>query len=133
MKTDISEKWIDIVIQSLCVYNSKLHRILRFRLSSRLGGLPWWLSSEESTCNAGDTARDLGLVPGSEKFPREENGNPLEYSCLENSMGRVWWATVSGVAKSRTRLSMHMLRTHTLKAINSYFSVCHVVKNIFLR
>ena len=33
----------------------------------------------------------------------EGNGNPLQYSCLENSMGRdVWWATVRGVAKSRT-------------------------------
>ena len=36
----------------------------------------------------------------------EENGNPLQYSCLENSMGRgAWWATVHGVAKSWTRLN----------------------------
>ena len=36
----------------------------------------------------------------------EENGNPLQYSCLDNSMdGGAWWATVHGVAKSRTRLS----------------------------
>ena len=41
--------------------------------------------------------------------PRGEgNGNPLQYSCLENPMDRgAWWATVLGVAKSRTRLSMH--------------------------
>ena len=39
------------------------------------------------------------------KRPREGNGNPLQYSCLENPMdGRAWWAAVHGVAKSRTRL-----------------------------
>ena len=39
-------------------------------------------------------------------FTREGNGNPLQYSCLENPMdGGAWWATVHGVAKSRTRLS----------------------------
>ena len=37
------------------------------------------------------------------RFPGEENGNPLQYSCLENSLGGgAWWATVCGVAKSRT-------------------------------
>ena len=55
--------------------------------------------------NAGD-ARDLGSIPGSGRSPGEGNGNPLQYSCLENSMDRgVWWATVQGVAKSQTRLS----------------------------
>ena len=39
-------------------------------------------------------------------FPGEENGNPLQYFCLENLMDReAWWATVRGVAKSQTRLS----------------------------
>ena len=43
----------------------------------------------------------------------EGNGNPLQYSCLENSMGRgAWWATVHGVAKSRTRLSDFTLTFH---------------------
>ena len=37
--------------------------------------------------NAGDTG-DVGLIPGSGRFPREENSNPLQYSCLENSMDR---------------------------------------------
>ena len=55
-----------------------------------------------STCNAGD----LGSIPGSGRSPGEGNGNPLQYSCLENPMdGGAWWATVHGVAKSRTRLS----------------------------
>ena len=44
--------------------------------------------------------------PGSGRSPGEGNGNPLQYSCLENPMdGGAWWATVHGVTKSRTRLS----------------------------
>ena len=51
-------------------------------------------------------AEDLGSIPGSGRSPGEGNGNPLQYSCLENPMdGGAWWATVHGVAKSRTRLS----------------------------
>ena len=49
---------------------------------------------------------DLGSIPGSGRPPGEGNGNPLQYSCLENPMdGGAWQATVHGVAKSRTRLS----------------------------
>ena len=55
-----------------------------------------------SASNAGD----LGLIPGSGRSSGEGNGNPLQYSCLENPMdGGAWWATVHGVTKSRTRLS----------------------------
>ena len=51
-------------------------------------------------------AGDLGSIPGSGRSPGEGNGNLLKYSCLENSMdGRALWATVHGVAKSRTQLS----------------------------
>ena len=58
--------------------------------------------------NAGD-ARDVGSIPGSESSPGVGNGNPLQYSCLENPMdGGAWWATVHGVTKSWTRLSPHM-------------------------
>ena len=43
---------------------------------------------------------------GWEDSPGEGNGNPLQYSCLENPMdGEAWWATVHGVTESRTRLS----------------------------
>ena len=59
------------------------------------------------TANAGD-ARDTSSIPGSGKSHEVGNGNLLQYSCLENSMDRrAWWATVHGVPKSRTRLSMH--------------------------
>ena len=57
--------------------------------------------------NAGD-ARDVGLIPRLGRSPGEANGNPLQYSCLKNSMDRgAWRATVHAVAKSMTRLSPH--------------------------
>ena len=50
--------------------------------------------------------RDVGLIPGLERSPGEENGNPFQYSCLENPMDRgPWQATVQGVTKSWTLLS----------------------------
>ena len=62
--------------------------------------------------SAGD-ARDVGLVPGSGRSPGVGNGNPLQYSCLENIMYRgVWQAIVHGVAKSCAQLSTHT-HTHT--------------------
>ena len=52
------------------------------------------------------SAGDLGSIPGLGISPGEGNGNPLQYSCLENSMdGVAWWATIHGVAKSQTQLS----------------------------
>ena len=52
--------------------------------------------------NAGN-ARDVGSIPGLGRSPGEGNGNPLQYSCLENPMDRgAWWATVHGVAKNQT-------------------------------
>ena len=57
--------------------------------------------------NAGDL-RDEGSIPGSGRSPGGEYGNPLQYSCLGNSMDRGdWWAMVHSVAKSLKRLSMH--------------------------
>ena len=52
---------------------------------------------EEFACNAGVTGY-TGSIPGSGTFPGEGNGNPLQYSCLENSIDRgAWWATVQTV------------------------------------
>ena len=57
---------------------------------------------KESACNG----VDLGLIPGLGRSPREGNGNPVQYSCLENSMDRgAWKAIVHGVAKSQTELN----------------------------
>ena len=65
-------------------------------------GLPGGSDDKDSGCNA----RNPGLIPGSGRFPREVNGNPFQYSCLENPMDRGGWqATVHGVTKSQTQLS----------------------------
>ena len=57
---------------------------------------------KNSPANAGE-ARDAGSIPRSGRSPGGGNGNPLQYSCLENPMdGGVWQATVHWVAKSRT-------------------------------
>ena len=73
-------------------------------------GLPWWLSSKESTCNSGDIKR-LEFDPLVGKISWRRANSALQYSWLENPPDReAWWATVHGVAKSGTRLkqlSMH--------------------------
>ena len=69
-------------------------------------GFPVGASSKELPANAG-VVRDLGSIPGSGRSRGEGNGNPLQSPCLENPMDRgAWWATVHGVAKSRTRLKV---------------------------
>ena len=63
-------------------------------------GFPGCASGQESACSVGDP----GLIPGWGRSPGEGNGNPLQYSCLENSMEISmkipWWAIVHGVAES---------------------------------
>ena len=64
-------------------------------------GFPGGSQGKVSACNAGD----LGSIPGSGRSLGEGNGNPLQYSWLENPMdGGAWWATVHRVKKSQTRL-----------------------------
>ena len=65
-------------------------------------GLPGGSVVKNLPANAGD-ARDAGLIPESGRSPEGGNGNPLQYSCLENPMGRgAWWGTVHGVTESAT-------------------------------
>ena len=67
---------------------------------------------KNSLANAGDT-RDVASIPGLERSPGGGNGNSLQDSCLKNSMNReAWRATVRGITKSWTQLSVH---THALK------------------
>ena len=78
-------------------------------------GFPGGSEGKESACNAGDP----GLIPGSGRSPGEGNGNQLQYPCLENPMDRgVCWATVHGVAKSRTRLSGIQLMMQKMCALD---------------
>ena len=78
----------DFFKRNICLF-IWLHPVLDFPCSS---------VSKESACNAGDQ----GSIPGSGRSPGEGNGNPLQYSCLENPMDRgAWQATVHGVARVR--------------------------------
>jgi len=64
--------------------------------------VPGGSGGKEPACHVGD----LGLIPGLRRSPGEGNGNPLQYSCLENPMDRgAWWVTVHGVAKRQAQLS----------------------------
>ena len=70
--------------------------------------------------NAGDAAS----IPGSEKSPGEGNGNPLQYSGLENSMYRgAWWATMHGVAKSHNWATEHATPMQPQYIKSSYSSI----------
>ena len=76
--------------------------------------LPWWLSSKESACNAGD-AGDMDSIPGLGRSLRGENSNPLQYSCPENLVDRgAWQTTVHRVTKRWKGLSI-------IKPIFKYF------------
>ena len=66
-----------------------------------LTGFTGGSDNQESACNASD----LGSISGSGRASGEGNGNPLQYSCLENPRDRAsWWAAVYGAAQSRTQL-----------------------------
>ena len=77
--------------------------LLVFAFISFAVGFPGGSDGKDSSCNAGN----LGLIPESGRSPGEGNGNPLQYSCLENPTDRrAWWATVHGsFTKSWTWLS----------------------------
>ena len=86
----------------LCDTLSTLQHIFQSCVRYPFGTCPGGSEVKVSACNAGD----LGSIPGSRRSPGEGNSNPFQYSCLENPMDRgAWWATVHGVAKSRTWLS----------------------------
>ena len=70
------------------------------------------LAVKNPPAKAGDV-KDTGLISGLGRSPREGNGNPLQYSCLENPMDRgAWQATAHRVAKSWTRLKQLRMYMH---------------------
>ena len=73
-------------------------------------GLPQWLNSKESACNAGDSG-DKGLSPGLGRSPGGGNGNPPQYSWLRNPMDRGAWR--AGVHSSQSWTRLERLRQHT--------------------
>ena len=92
-----------------------------------VGGFPGGSDGKESACNAGD----LDSILRSGRSPGVGNGNPLQYSCLENSTGRgAWQATVHGVAKeldTTEQLTLTNLLTATWSFKLSHFFLCLLV------
>ena len=79
-------------------------------------GFPGGSEVKASACNAGD----LGSIPGLGRSPGEGNGNPFQYSCLENPMDRrAWWATVHRVAELDTTERLHF---HFSLALASFYN-----------
>ena len=77
-------------------------KILYEKIFNSIKDFPGGSDGKVSAYNVGDP----GSIPESGRSPGEGNGNPLQYSCLDNSMdGQALWAPVHGVAKSRTQLS----------------------------
>ena len=90
-------------------------------------GLPKWRSVKNLPSIAGDT-RDMGSIPWLERSPGVGNGNPLQYSCLENSMDRgAWWTTVHGVPKSQTQLSMSINVESLLLYCKISYLIVHII------
>ena len=103
-------------IKSILYLGTNFKRVLftnfpwNLEVNLHLLRLPCSSNGKESACDAGDQ----GSIPGLGSSSEEGNGNPLQYSCLENSMDReAWRATIHRVAKSRTRLSDSHTHTHT--------------------
>ena len=103
----ITTIFLSLLICTLCVYVCMCvwREYLRSTLLANFKYTMWCYcgsDGKESACNAGD----LGSILESGRSPGEGNGNPLQYSCLENPMDRwAWWVTVHGVTKSWTWLS----------------------------
>ena len=79
-------------------------------------GFPHSSVSKESACNV----RDLDSIPGWERSPGEGNGNPLQYSCLENPIDRgAWQATVHGVS----RVGHDLATKPTMPLLGNYYEI----------
>ena len=86
-------------------------------------GFPGGLDGNESTCHTGDS----GSIPGLGRSSGEGTGNPLQFSCLENSMDRgVWPATVHGVSESDTAERLIHTFSRGMCLVTTYLSTCSV-------
>ena len=101
------------------------HLFLELILTRTYCRLPGWFSSKESACNAGD----VGSVLGSGRSPGGGHGDPLQYSCLENSMDRgAWWATKVRNDLART----HSHRTHACTGCAYLFKNHSMGSNLYM-
>ena len=97
-------------VEMMCNFSCMVHWEWKYSISGKRSGIGPRRASQVALevknppGNVGDI-RDADSIPASGRSPQEGNGNPLQYSCLENSIDRgAWWATVRGVTKSQTWL-----------------------------
>ena len=99
-----------------------------------LSGLPWWLSSKEPACQAGDVG-DTGSIPGLGRFPGVGNGNPLQYSCLEDPHGHRSLAGYSPWGRKESETTKVTKHAHTsegkklprkLNPLSNKFEKCYM-------
>ena len=113
----LSVLWITFIAFHVHGSASHLLRENQYSIRNILILLPFlWASLVAQTVKNWPVTREPpGSIPGSERAPGEGNGNPLQYSCLENLMDRgIWWVTVHGVAKeSDTTEQLTHTHTHT--------------------
>ena len=90
-------------------------------------GFPHGSDGEESACNVGD----LGSIPGLGRSPGERSSNPLQYSCLENSMeGRAWWATIHESCSMESNMTKWFhFHFHNAFTANHHFSYISGLSN----
>jgi len=89
-----------IIIPILHMRKLKYQKSRLYTGSHLVNGLPQWLNCKESAWNAGD-AGDSGSIPRLGRSPGGGHGNPLQYSCLENPMGRgAWWALLHRLTRA---------------------------------
>ena len=119
-----------LCILSWGTLDCKLHPRKRPPFGDPLG-FPGGSDGKESACDAGD----LSLIPESGRFPGEESGNPLQYSCLENPMDRggAWWATVHRISKSWHNWATSLLLAFYATAADSPDTLCSrkLVQKVF--
>ena len=85
-------------IDAVCCFT-----IIHFDIDLFSLGISSWLKGKASACNVGD----LGLIPGPGRSPGEGNGNPLQYSCLKNSMGYNPWGCKQSDTTERLHFHFH--------------------------
>ena len=105
-------------LEQVCWMNKRMIFIICYTFYK---GFPGGSVEKNPCANAGDTW-DADLIPRSRRSPRVGNGNPLQYSCLENSMDRgAWWATVHGVSRVRHYMLLYLISTAHVYKSNQTF------------
>ena len=117
---DWNENWPSPVLWSLLSFPNLLaYWVHLYYFTCIYIWLPWWLSSKESACSAGDT----GSITALGRSPGGGHGNPHQYSCLENPMDRgAWWAQSTGSQTETTEVANKQWWTYI--CIYIYRCVC---------